>query len=148
MSDNSNSSELMRLLSITFDEISATRVTGSVRVDERHHQPWGIVHGGFYAAVIETFATTGAVQAVKDLGNRAVGVSNLTDFLRPHKIGTLRVAATPVQQGRTQQLWQVEIRRPSDDKLVARGQVRLQNIEGSKRPDPAGATSAWSRQQP
>ena len=30
-------------------------------------------------------------------------------------------------QGRTQQPWQVEIRRPQDQKLVARGQVRLQN---------------------
>ncbi len=29
----------------------------------------------------------------------------------------------------TQQLWQVEIRRPDDDKLVARRQVRLQNID-------------------
>ncbi len=35
----------------------------------------------------------------------------------------------PIHQGRTQQLWQVEIRRPDDHKLVARGQVRLQNIE-------------------
>jgi len=36
--------------------------------------------------------------------------------------------ATPIQQGRTQQLWLVEIRRPEDQKLVARGQVRLQNV--------------------
>jgi acyl-coenzyme A thioesterase PaaI-like protein len=37
--------------------------------------------------------------------------------------------ATPVQQGRTQQLWQVEIRRAEDEKLVALGQVRLQNVD-------------------
>ena len=61
----------------------------------------------------------------------AVGVSNVTDFLRPHRGGRLAVVATPLQQGRTQQLWQVEIRRPEDDKLVARGQVRLQNVEAS-----------------
>ena len=39
------------------------------------------------------------------------------------------VLATAVHQGRTQQLWEVEMRRPSDGKLVARGQVRLQNVE-------------------
>ena len=44
-------------------------------------------------------------------------------------VGRLAVVATPIQQGRTQQLWQVEIHRPEDQKLVARGQVRLQNIE-------------------
>jgi len=125
-------SEFMRLLEIRFDERSATRVTGSVAADERHHQPWGLIHGGLYTTVIESFATTGAFEAVKDQGMQAVGVSNQTDFLRPHRSGRLDVVAVPVHQGRTQQLWQVEIRRPEDRKLVARGQVRLQNV-------PAGA---------
>ena len=123
------SSELMRLLEIDFDEITSTRVSGSVAADERHHQPWGLVHGGLYIAAIESFATIGAFEAVKDTGRQAVGVSNATDFLRPHQAGRLHVAATAIHHGRSQQLWQVEIRRPDDGKLVARGQVRLQNID-------------------
>jgi uncharacterized protein (TIGR00369 family) len=122
-------SDFMRLLEIEFEERGPTRVTGSIAADERHHQPWGLVHGGLYTTAIETFATTGAYEAVKEQGQMAVGVTNVTDFLRPHRSGRLSVVATPIQQGRTQQLWQVEIRRPEDDKLVARGQVRLQNIE-------------------
>ena len=122
-------SEFMTLLDIDFEEVGPTRVTGTVAADERHHQPWGLVHGGLYTTAIESFATTGAYEAVKDRGQLAVGVTNVTDFLRPHRGGRLAVVATPVQQGQTQQLWQVEIRRPQDDKLVARGQVRLQNIE-------------------
>jgi 1,4-dihydroxy-2-naphthoyl-CoA hydrolase len=125
-------SELMELLDIQFDEITSTRVSGSLTADERHHQPWGIVHGGLYAAVIETFATTGAFEAVKDSGRQAVGLANATDFLRPHRTGPLQVVAVPIQQGRTQQLWQVEIRRPEDDKLIARGPVRLQNIDAER----------------
>ncbi|HEV3388750.1 MAG TPA: PaaI family thioesterase [Solirubrobacteraceae bacterium] len=124
-----DASEFMRLLEIEFDERSPTRVTGSVAADERHHQPWGLVHGGLYTTVVETFATTGAFEAIKDRGQQAVGVSNTTDFVRPHTRGRLDVVAIPIHQGRTQQLWQVEIRRPEDNKLVARGQVRLQNIE-------------------
>jgi 1,4-dihydroxy-2-naphthoyl-CoA hydrolase len=124
-----DASEFMRLLEIEFDERSPTRVTGSVAADERHHQPWGLVHGGLYTTVVETFATTGAFEAIKDRGQQAVGVSNTTDFVRPHTRGRLDVVAIPIHQGRTQQLWQVEIRRPEDHKLVARGQVRLQNIE-------------------
>ncbi len=122
-------SEFMTLLGIEFDEITPGRVTGSIAADERHHQPWGLVHGGIYTTAIETFATTGAYQAVKDKGQLAVGVANGTDFLRPHRTGRLSVTAEPIQQGRIQQLWQVEIRRPDDDKLVARGQVRLQNVD-------------------
>jgi 1,4-dihydroxy-2-naphthoyl-CoA hydrolase len=121
-------SELMRLLDVEFQQLTPTLVSGSIAADERHHQPWGIIHGGHYAAAIETFATTGAHAAVKARGERAVGVTNVTDFLRPHTDGRLRVVAEAIQQGRTQQLWQVEIRRPGDDKLVARGQVRLQNV--------------------
>jgi len=129
MPDLVTASEFMRLLEIEFDERGPTRVTGSVAADERHHQPWGLVHGGLYTSVVETFATSGAFEAVKDQGMQAVGVSNHTDFVRPHRSGRLNVIATPIHQGRTQQLWLVEIRRPEDDKLVARGQVRLQNIE-------------------
>jgi len=129
MTDLRAPSEFMALFDIEFEERGPTRVAGSVGADERHHQPWGLVHGGLYTTVIETFATTGAYEAVKDQGQMAVGVTNVTDFLRPHRTGRLAVVATPIQQGRTQQLWQVEIRRPEDQKLVARGQVRLQNIE-------------------
>jgi uncharacterized protein (TIGR00369 family) len=129
MTDLRAPSELMSLLDIEFSEQGPTRVVGSIAADERHHQPWGLVHGGLYTTAIESFATVGAFEAVKDQGQMAVGVTNVTDFLRPHRTGRLDVVATPIQQGRTQQLWQVEIRRPSDDKLVARGQVRLQNVE-------------------
>jgi uncharacterized protein (TIGR00369 family) len=129
MTDLQAPSELMALLDIEFEERGPTRVAGSIAADERHHQPWGLVHGGLYTTAIESFATTGAYEAVKDQGLMAVGVTNVTDFLRPHRSGRLGVVATPIQQGRTQQLWLVEIRRPEDQKLVARGQVRLQNVE-------------------
>lgn len=129
MTNRGPASELMALLDVQFDECTPTRVTGSIAADERHHQPWGIVHGGLYTSAIETFATVGAHDTVKDRGQLAVGVANATDFLRPHRSGRLGVVAVPVHQGRTQQLWQVDIRRPDDDKLVARGQVRLQNVE-------------------
>ena len=129
MTDTTQPSQFMSLLDIQFDELGPTRVSGSVAADERHHQPWGLVHGGLYTAAIKTFATTGAYEAVKERGQQAVGVSNVTDFLRPHRSGRLEVVAVAVQQGRTQQLWQVDVRRVEDDKLVARGHVRLQNVE-------------------
>jgi uncharacterized protein (TIGR00369 family) len=81
-----------------------------------------------YCAVVESAASIGASAAVADRGQFAVGVSNSTDFLRPVTTGRLDVLAEPVQQGRTLQLWQVLLTRAEDGKLVARGQVRLQNV--------------------
>jgi 1,4-dihydroxy-2-naphthoyl-CoA hydrolase len=109
-------------------EISGTRVTGFVDLGPDQHTPWGVVHGGLYCTVIESAASIGASAAVLDRGQFAVGVNNSTDFLRPMTTGRLDVVAEPVQQGRTLQLWQVLLTRADDGKLVARGQVRLQNV--------------------
>jgi 1,4-dihydroxy-2-naphthoyl-CoA hydrolase len=108
-------------------ELSGTRVTGHVDVGPDHHTPWGVVHGGLYCSVVESAASIGASLAVQDSGQFAVGVNNTTDFLRSMTSGRIDVVAEPIQQGRTQQLWQVLLTR-EDGKLVARGQVRLQNV--------------------
>lgn len=123
------SSEFLRLLGCQFDEVGPTRMTGWFDTGSQHHQPFGILHGGVLASVVETFASVGAWLAVRDSGRSAVGVSNTTEFLRATTAGRLDVVATAVHQGRTQQLWDVVISRAADGKDVARGRVRLQNVE-------------------
>jgi 1,4-dihydroxy-2-naphthoyl-CoA hydrolase len=108
-------------------EVTGTRVAGSIDVGPDHHTPWGVVHGGVYCTVVESAASIGASTAVAERGQFSVGVSNQTDFLRPMTAGRLDVVAEPVQQGKTLQLWLVTLAR-EDGKLVARGQVRLQNV--------------------
>jgi 1,4-dihydroxy-2-naphthoyl-CoA hydrolase len=109
-------------------EATGSRVTGTVDLGPDQHTPWGVVHGGVYSSVVESAASVGASTAVADRGQFAVGVNNTTDFLRPMTSGRLDVVAEPIQQGRTLQLWQVLLTRADDGKLVARGQVRLQNV--------------------
>jgi 1,4-dihydroxy-2-naphthoyl-CoA hydrolase len=118
----------MRNAGLEVDEATATRVTGTIAAGRHQHTPWGVVHGGVYTTAVESACSVGASLAVLDRGEFAVGLANQTDFLRPHVDGELRVTATPIQQGRTQQLWQCEIARVDDGKLVARGQLRLQNV--------------------
>ena len=110
------------------EEATATRVTGTIAAGPDQHTPWGVVHGGVYCTVIESAASIGASAAVAERGQFAVGVNNQTDFLRPMNEGRIDVVAEPIQQGRTLQLWQVVLTRADDGKLVARGQVRLQNV--------------------
>ena len=119
-------------LGLRFDEVSAGRVTGWLEPEARHHQPYGIVHGGVYAAIVESLASYGAGIVAWEQGLQVVGVSNTTDFIRAHRTGRLDAVATPVHAGRTQQLWQVVITRASDGKLVARGQLRLQNVDAKR----------------
>ena len=114
------------LIGLHFDTVSGELVTGHLEAAPVHHTPWGVVHGGVYASMIESAASLGASIAVLNDGRYAVGVNNQTDFLRPHRFGRLDLHATPVQQGRTLQLWVVEITNV-EEKAVARGQVRLFN---------------------
>jgi 1,4-dihydroxy-2-naphthoyl-CoA hydrolase len=117
-------------LGIRIEELTPTRVVASVDIDERHQQAYGIVHGGVWASVVESVGSHGAALAAHEItGTMAVvGVANATDFLRPHRSGPVRATGTPVLTGRTQQIWLVEIERVDDGKMVARGQLRVQNL--------------------
>jgi uncharacterized protein (TIGR00369 family) len=110
-------------------EAGPDQAIGEIDIDDRHRQPYGIVHGGVYCGLVETLASYGAALWAGEQGMfGAVGVSNTTDFIRATREGTLRANATPIHRGRSQQLWQVEVTRAGDGKLVARGQVRLHNV--------------------
>ena len=117
----------MKVLGLTLTEVTPTRATGTIDLGSDHHTPWGVVHGGVYAAVVEQIASAAASKAVEEKGMFAVGAHNSTDFLRPMSGGTLTVLAVPIQQGRTQQLWLVTLTR-EDGAEVARGQLRLANV--------------------
>lgn len=127
--DLERASELMRLIGLRFDELSATHVRGHFEPGSAHHQPWGIVHGGVFATAVETAATTGGYLATRQDGLTPVGVTNTTHFLRSHQHGRIHVEARALHQGRSGQLWTVELTRPSDQRRVAVGDVRLQNLE-------------------
>ncbi len=126
--DLTSASPFVAATAFDITEATGTRVTGTVETGPQQHTPWGVVHGGLYCTVIESAASIGASAAVADRGQFAVGVNNNTDFVRPMTAGRLAVRAEPIQQGRTLQLWQVVLTRADDGKLVARGQVRLQNV--------------------
>ena len=119
-------------LGLRLDEVTGDRVVLSLDVGPQHHQPYGIVHGGVWCSVVETAASVAAAVWYGDRG-RVVGVSNQTDFLRAAERGTATAVATPVHRGRLQQLWLVEIT-DEDDRLIARGQVRLQNLAAEGEP--------------
>ena len=73
-----------------------------------------------------TAAPAGAAVWMGERG-KVVGVSNSTDFYKSVSDGTLTATATPLHRGRSQQVWLVESR-DADDRVVSRGQDRLQNL--------------------
>lgn len=115
-------------LGLDFTELSGDRVVATWVARPDLHQPAGIVHGGVHCSVVETLASVAAAEWLGERG-RVVGVHNSTDFYRAVSEGTLTSIGTPIHQGRSQQVWLIETR-AEDGRLVARGQVRLQNLTG------------------
>jgi 1,4-dihydroxy-2-naphthoyl-CoA hydrolase len=92
-------------------------------------QPMGLVHGGVYCSMVESMASVSAYTWLATRGGGdVVGVNNNTDFLRSISSGTVYGRTEPIHRGRRQQLWLVTIT-DSADRVIARGQVRLQNLE-------------------
>lgn len=117
----------VRAAGFVVEELSGERITGHIDLSAEHHTPWGIVHGGVYATAIESAASIGASLAVREQGLVAVGLTNTTHFLRSVAGGRVHVYARPLNQGRSQQLWQVDIK-DAEGRLLAHGEVRLQNL--------------------
>lgn len=118
---------LDRLIGSRFLELTGDRVVMELEIRSEHHQPFGIVHGGVYCSLVESSASMGAAAWYGDRG-RVVGVANQTDFIRAVERGTVTAVAEPIHRGRTTQLWEVCIRDQAD-RLVAKGQVRIANLD-------------------
>jgi len=118
----------VREMDIVIIAASPDEVTCSWEVKEKHHQGYGIVHGGVHCGVIETLASIGAALVAQPRGQRVVGLENSTTFIRAVRSGTLRGTARQVTRGRTTQVWEAWIR-DEQDRLVASGKVRLLCLE-------------------
>ena len=121
----------VREMGITILTASADEVTCEWEVSEKHHQGYGIVHGGVHCGVIETLASIGAALVARPRGQRVVGLENSTSFIRAVRSGKLRGSARPVTRGRTSQVWEAWIR-DEQDQLVAQGRVRLLCLDESR----------------
>ena len=89
-------------------EADADSARGRFPVTHRVLQPFGLVHGGAYAALAESLASAATYLAVSPEGQIAVGLANHTSFLRPVTSGTVNAAGRRRHRGRTTWLWEVD----------------------------------------
>jgi uncharacterized protein (TIGR00369 family) len=92
----------LEVLSHSDEEIRA-----QVVVRDEVKQPMGLVHGGVYAAIAESIASSATFIAVAADGNVATGLANATSFLRPITEGTIHARAERIHRGRTTWVWDV-----------------------------------------
>ncbi len=115
-------------MDLVFLKATGDEVIAEVVVAEQHLQPYGIVHGGVHAGIIEAACSTGGAMYALARGQSVVGLENSTSFVHAARGGTLRVTAKPLTRGRRSQAWEATVT-DAGGTLLATGKVRLLCLE-------------------
>ena len=105
------------VLDIRFESFDEESLTASMVVDQRTHQPYGLLHGGASVVLAETLASWAATFVVDRERFHCVGMEINANHLRPVADGWVRGEARPINLGRTTQVWDIRITN-ADGKLV------------------------------
>src|SRR5689334_2763738 len=88
-----------KTIGLVFTKVERDEVAAEVPVGPHLTQPYGLVHGGVYASIVETLASSGAAIHAMAQGKTSVGLENTTSFVRAVRTGKLLAVATPVHRG-------------------------------------------------
>ncbi|AKH70113.1 hypothetical protein IMCC21906_02458 [Spongiibacter sp. IMCC21906] len=99
---------LAETLDIRCEEVGDDYLKGSMVVDSRTHQPYGILHGGASVALAETLGSIAASLTCGE-GLGCVGLEINANHIRKVESGRVYGTATPSHIGRTTQVWDIKI---------------------------------------
>jgi len=119
-------------LGIRVTEIGADFLRATMPVNERTHQPYGVLHGGASVALAETAGSVAAMLCV-DPGYLALGQDINANHVRSVSAGLVTATARPFHLGRTSHVWHIEIR-DEQERLVCVSRLTMAVVE--RRPKP------------
>jgi 1,4-dihydroxy-2-naphthoyl-CoA hydrolase len=95
-------------LGIEFTDLGPDYLRGTMPVDARTRQPYGLLHGGASVLLAETLGSTAGNLCVPD-GQRCVGIEINANHLRAARDGTVTGTARPLHVGARTQVWEIRI---------------------------------------
>jgi len=96
-------------LGIRITEVGDDYVRGTLPVDARTHQPYGLLHGGASVALAETLGSLAAMLTLDPAVEAAVGLDINANHVRGVKSGSVVGTARSIHLGRTTQVWEIRI---------------------------------------
>ena len=100
---------LMEALGIRITGVGEDWLRGTMPVDPRTHQPYGLLHGGASVALAETLGSTAAMLTLDPAQFRTVGLEINANHVRGVREGTVTGTAKALHLGRSTQLWEIRI---------------------------------------
>jgi 1,4-dihydroxy-2-naphthoyl-CoA hydrolase len=96
-------------LGMLFSEIGDDFIRGTMPVDARTVQPYGLLHGGASVALAETLGSTGAAMSVDADEYQVVGQEINANHVRAARSGLVTGTARAVHLGGRTHVWSIEI---------------------------------------
>jgi 1,4-dihydroxy-2-naphthoyl-CoA hydrolase len=100
---------MMETLGIQITEIGDDWLRGTMPVDHRTHQPYGLLHGGASVVLAETLGSTAAMLTLDPSKELAVGLDINANHVRGVRSGVVTGTARMLHIGRTTQVWEIRI---------------------------------------
>ncbi|MFT9847504.1 hotdog fold thioesterase [Aneurinibacillus sp. REN35] len=108
---------LVGTLGIELGEMTPERVTATMPVNAKTHQPFGLLHGGASVVLAETVASMGTWNLIDQETEMAVGLEINANHIRGKRDGIVTAVATPLHKGRTTMVWDIKIM-DEEEKLI------------------------------
>ncbi|KAF1008308.1 MAG: putative esterase [Luteibacter sp.] len=124
---------MMETLDIRFTDIGDDWLRGTMPVDHRTQQPFGLLHGGASVVLAETLGSSAALLTLDTEKEVAVGLDINANHIRGVRGGIVTGTAKAVHLGRTTQVWEIRIEEDTG-KLVCVARLTMAVI-----PSPGGA---------
>ncbi|WP_113638126.1 hotdog fold thioesterase [Nubsella zeaxanthinifaciens] len=97
------------LLGIEFTEVGADYLVATMPVDERTHQPAGILHGGASVVLAETLGSIASYMCINPDKHIAVGLEVNANHIRPVSSGLVKGICKPLHIGAKTHLWEIKL---------------------------------------
>lgn len=116
---------MMEHLDMRCVELGEDYLVATMPVDNRTHQPMGLLHGGASAALIESIGSMGSALLI-DLSKEApVGIEINANHIGAVKSGSVRAIGKIVHAGSRTHIWQVDIFDEANDRLICTGRLTV-----------------------
>lgn len=96
-------------LGIVFTALGDDYLEATMPVDNRTHQPYGLLHGGASAALAETLGSVGSALVVDHSAFYTLGIEINANHIKAARNGLVTGRATPVHLGKTLHVWNIHI---------------------------------------
>lgn len=107
-------STLVNSLEIQFTEFSKNKVCGTMPVNNKTRQPFGLLHGGASVALAESLASVGGWLNCDETKHAVVGIEINANHLKSKRDGIVSGIATPLHIGKKTQVWEIKIHDEND----------------------------------